>query len=199
MQHGAGKVALELLHVLHPRAAPAIDRLVIVKHGERIALGACQHFHPAVLDGVRVLKLIDQHVAKAPPVMREELGLIAPQLKGAQQELGEIDDPIPRAGRLVLAVEPDELAACRIAAVLQILRPASLILVGIDEPLHLARHPAGLIQVLRLDDLADEALLVLGVQDLEALRQTRLAPVQSQQPMGDAVEGADPQGRPRHP
>ncbi len=68
-----GEVAPELLHVLHARAAPAIDRLIIVKYGKRAARAAHQQAHPGVLDGVRVLELIHQHVAEAPPVVREQL------------------------------------------------------------------------------------------------------------------------------
>ena len=49
-----------------------------------------------------------------------------------------------------------------------------------------------------MHDLLDEALLVLGVEDLEALRQAGLAPVQPQQAVRDAVEGADPQRAARH-
>ena len=51
--------------------------------------------------------------------MREQLRLVAPQLEGAQQQLGEIDDAGLRAGGLVGRIEPDELAARRIAPILQ--------------------------------------------------------------------------------
>ena len=44
------------------------------------------------------------------------------------------------------------------------------------------------------EHLAQQPRLVLGIQDLEALRQTRLAPVQAQQPVREPVEGADPHG-----
>jgi len=57
------------------------------------------------------------------------------------------------------------------------LRPAPLVLVVVDEPLHLARHPAALVELGRLEDFLDEALLVLGVEDLKALAEVRLAPV----------------------
>src|SRR5947207_15722102 len=46
--------------------------------------------------------------------------------------------------------------------------------------------------------LLDEALLILGVEDLEALSEIRLAPVQPQQPVCDAVKGADPQSAAGH-
>ena len=41
--------------------------------------------------------------------------------------------------------------------------------------------------------LRKQPRLVLGVEDLEALRQPGLAPMQAQQPVREAVEGADPQ------
>jgi len=79
----------------------------------------------------------------------------------------------------------------------EVLRAVALVLVVIDEPLHLARHPARLVVLGRLQHLLDEALLVLGVEDLEALGELRLAPVHAQQAVRDAVEGADPERRPR--
>src|SRR5204862_223315 len=82
-----------------------------------------------------------------------------------------------RARCLVRGVEPDQLTARRIVLVLELPRAAAFVLVGIDEPLHLARHPARLVELRRPDDLLDEALLILGVADLEALSEVRLAPL----------------------
>src|SRR6202035_4202410 len=93
-----GEVALELLHVLRARATPAIDRLIIVKYRKRAALAAHQQSHPAVLNGIGVLELIHQHVAEAPPVVREQLRLVTPDLKCPQQQLRKIDDASLRAG-----------------------------------------------------------------------------------------------------
>ncbi len=86
------EVAAELREVLHARAAPAIDRLVVVAHHEGRALRAGHELHPAVLNGVRVLELVDEHVTEAVLVMREQRGVVPPQLVGAQQQLGEVDD-----------------------------------------------------------------------------------------------------------
>ncbi len=154
--------------------------------------------HPGVLDGIGVLELIHQHVPEALPVVRQEPRVVAPQFECAQQQLREIHHPRAGAGGLVRRVQPDELAAGRVARLLQVLRAPALVLVGVDEPLHLARHPARLIQIGGLEELADETLLILGVEDLKSLREVRLAPVQPQQPVGDAVKGADPQRAARH-
>ena len=44
---------------------------------------------------------------EAASVMTEQLGLVAPQLEGAQQQFGEIDHACPLAGVLVILVELD--------------------------------------------------------------------------------------------
>jgi hypothetical protein len=49
------------------------------------------------------------------------------------------------------------------------------------------------------DDPAQQALLVLRIQDLECLGQPCLLPVHAEQAMGDAVECPDPQGPSRDP
>src|SRR5207244_11554171 len=62
----------------------------------------------------------------------------------SQQQLREVHDARARARGLVRGVEPDQLTARRIVLVLELPRAAAFVLVGIDEPLHLARHPARL-------------------------------------------------------
>ena len=87
----------------------------------------------------------------------------------------------------------DQLLARRVVAVGEVLRAPALVLVGVDEALHLARNPALLVELLLADDLAHQALLVVLVEDLERLRQARLAPVAAQHAVRQAVEGADPE------
>jgi hypothetical protein len=53
----------------------------------------------------------------------------------------------------------------------------AFILAGVDEPLGLLGGPVGVIQAFLLDDPAQQAQLILGVQDLEGLRQARFLPV----------------------
>src|SRR6202011_5663110 len=101
--------------------------------------------------------------------------------------------------RLVLRVQLDQLMTRGIVAILQMWGPEPLVLVRVDEPLHFARYPARLVQILCPDELLDEPLLVLGIQDLEPLRKFRLAPVQAQKPVREAVECPDPQAAARNP
>ena len=78
------KVFLKLMNVLDARAAPAIDRLVIVADDEGYAFGAGKNSEPRILNCVGVLKLVNEQMLKAASVMREQLGVVAPQLVRAQ-------------------------------------------------------------------------------------------------------------------
>ena len=99
---------------------------------------------------------------------------------------------------LVALVEIDHLPPARVAFVAQILRPEALVLLRVDEPLDLFRHPDVLVELERAQHAADHALLVLGVHDLEAFGEAGFAPVDAQQPVRQAVERADPEVPRRH-
>jgi DNA helicase-2/ATP-dependent DNA helicase PcrA len=67
----------------------------------------------------------------------------------------------------------------------------------VDEFQDTNRAQAELVALLA-DDLADQPLLVVLVEDLERLRQPRLAPVAPEHAMREAMEGADPEAVRRH-
>ena len=192
-------VAAELVQILHARAAPPVDRLVVVAHREQLSLRAREQRQPPILDGIGVLEFVDQNMAEAGAVMLQQGGIVAPHLERAQQQLCEIHDTGALTGLFVGLIDPDQLAPGRIAVILDVLRPHAFVFLRVDEPQNLARHPAGLVQIERLQDLAQEPRLILGIEDLEALRQAGLAPMLAQQPMGETVEGADPQPAARKP
>src|SRR5579864_5973146 len=116
-------VAAEILHVLRTGSPEPVHRLIVVAdHERRAGLGARHRrrrdqLQPRILNRVRVLELVHQHVAKASAVMREELRIVTPQLERPQQQLGEIQYPAAGTGFLIGGVQPDELPAGRIAAV----------------------------------------------------------------------------------
>ncbi len=124
--------------------------------------------------------------------------MVAPQLKGAQQQLGEVDHAGAAAGVLVGRIHLDHHAPRAVALVGERRWPPAFVLLRIDEVLQVLRHPACLVELECPDHLLDQAQLVLGVEDLEGLRQARLAPVQAQQAMREAVERADPKRAARH-
>ena len=59
-------------------------------------------------------------------------------------------------------------------------------------PLRLARRPLRLVEIHRTLRPLDHAQLIVAVDDLELLRQIRLAPVRAQQTVRNAMERPDP-------
>ena len=78
------KIFLKPLYVFNARAAPAIDRLVIVADDERNAFFSGKQPQPGVLNRVRVLKFVDEQMRKTTPVVRQEIGVVAPEFVRAQ-------------------------------------------------------------------------------------------------------------------
>ena len=188
---GRGEVALELLHVGDLRAAERIDRLVVVAHGEHGGVRPRQHAQPLVLQRVRVLELVDQQVREAALVMAAQRIVAGQELVAAQQQLREVDDAFALAHRVVQRVVLD-LAPRELVARLHHVRSQALFLGVGHEPLELARREAIVVDVVRAVQALDQRQLVLRIEDLEELRQVRLAVVRAQHPVAQAVERADP-------
>lgn len=151
----------------------------------------------AILDGVGVLELIHQDVAVALPVVLPKRLIAGEQLIHAQQELGEIDQALAAAMSLVGVVELDQGAEDWAFAFADVARPPPFVLVAIDEGGGLPRREAIGIELRLEGEAADQAQLVLGVEDLEVLRQSGLRRVLAEKAMGDAMEGTDRE--PIHP
>ena len=79
-----------------------------------------------------------------------------------------------------------------LAGRLDVLRAAAFVLLRVDPPGDLARREARLVELQLLHDALDQAQLVVAVEHLEAFRQLGVLPVQAQQAVREAVEGADP-------
>jgi hypothetical protein len=117
--------------------------------------------------------------------------VIREQLVGAQQQFREVHHAFPVALLVVGGV--DVLHAPRELVGRVDLPCAQSVLLGAgDEPLNLARGKTFLVRVEALQQALDERELVLGVEDLEQLRQARLAVMRAQHAVAQAVEGADP-------
>ena len=189
---GIGEFLGETLDVLDPCATPAVDGLVIIAdHGHAFAITG-QQLQPGVLQGVGILELVDQQVGEALAVMRQQVRRVTQQLQRAQQQLTEIHQPATLAGQLIELVHLDHLAHVGVAVGLDLMGPQPLFLAAGDEVLDLLGRPALVIDVVLLEQSLDHAQLVIAVDDLEVLGQTRLLPVGAQQTVTDGVEGADP-------
>jgi len=178
--------------VIHARAAPAVDGLVVVAHGEEIVALRQQLAQPQVLDAVGVLELVHQHVAEALTVVGGHLRILAEQLQGAQQQVAEVHQAAAVQGGLVAAVQLHDLGVI-VAARRHLGGGQGVLLEAVDGPL----HPAGVVGLVvhpgLLDHSLHRALLVLGVQDLEIAGQLEGGGVGAQDAVAQAVEGADPQ------
>src|SRR3546814_4547040 len=60
----AAEILVETQHVVDARAAPAVDRLVVIADREQHAAVAGERAQPVVLQLVGVLELVDEDVAK---------------------------------------------------------------------------------------------------------------------------------------
>jgi hypothetical protein len=188
----AGEILQEALDVFHLRAAPAVDRLVIVADDHHVAVAARQQADPGVLDAVGILEFVHQHVGETLAVVVEDMRLVQPQFVRAQQQLGEIHQPGAIAGFLIGLIDAQPGGLYRVVVGLNVLWAQALVFLAVDVPHRLTRRPLLLVNVQRLDDALEQPQLVVAVEDLEILRQVGLQVVGAQQAVRQAVEGADP-------
>ncbi len=185
-------VALEALDILDPRATPAVDRLIVVADQEQIVAIPRQQPQPGVLDGIRILELVDQDVREPLAIVMQDVRALAQQFMRAQQQLGEVDTAGLVAGLLIGPVDAQHLLLEEIPRRIDVLRSPAFVLLAIDEALRLPRRPACLIQLQRLQGALDQPELIVRIQDLELLRQPGILPVRAQETVRQPMEGADP-------
>ena len=189
----AGIIVKELLHVADLRAAPAVNRLVVIADHEHLAAFAGKQTDEGVLHIVGVLEFVDQNLAETLPVVFQQRRRFQQGFVRAQQNLGEIHQAGTLAADLVLLIHLQLRPGVGIAhRNLNGGRSPAGILLGIDPPHQLLRRKAGVVQLQIGDHALDHAQLIVGIEHLKAFRQRGILPVQAQQPVRDAVEGPDP-------
>ena len=191
------KLAHEVGHVAHARAAKGVDALVVVAHGKQ-GVGAvavlrqrAEHLEPGVLQLVGVLELVDQDVAKAALVVLAHRGVVAQDFIAAQHQLTKVHHAFALALRFVQGVELDLFSRLFVARH-HVGRAQALFFAAADEVLHLLGRVTVGVDVVLLAQALDRRELVLSVENLKGLRQTRHHMVGAQKPVAQAVEGADP-------
>ena len=191
------KLAHEVGHVAHARAAKGVDALVVVAHGKQ-GVGAvavlrqrAEHLEPGVLQLVGVLELVDQDVAKATLVVLAHRGVVAQDFIAAQHQLTKVHHAFALALRFVQGVELDLFSRLFVARH-HVGRAQAIFFAAADEVLHLLGRVTVGVDVVLLAQALDRRELVLSVENLKGLRQTRHHMVGAQKPVAQAVEGADP-------
>ena len=132
--------------------------------------------------------------------------VVAQQLVAAQHQLAKIDHAFALALLFVQRIEFNLFTGVRVFGV-HIARALAVFFAAGDEPHQLLGWVALVVHIELFAQPLDGAELVLHIQNLEALWQIRQLVVGAQQPVAQAVEGADPHathvdgqhaGQPRH-
>ena len=187
-------VALERKDVIDLRAAPAIDRLVVVADAADIVARFGQQLQPLVLGDVGVLILVHQDIDEAAAILLQHVGILAQHLDRGEQQVAEIGGVQLGETLLVGGIEDRPLAGGVAVglAVRHVGRQPAAILPAVDQRRELARRVALLVEIGGGDDLLDQAQLIVGVEDGEIRFEARQFRMTAQHPRADRMEGAQP-------
>ena len=166
---GAGKVLLEAQDVFDIGAAPGVDRLVVIADTAQIAVGLGDEPEKKILNDVRVLVLVDQDVTEASAEGVENIAVFAQQPQRLEQEIAEVHRVERFQAGLIALVQGRALAAgesCSLAR-RHALRIDAAILPPVDQIGERSRWPALVVQIFRLQELLEQAQLVVGIEDGE--------------------------------
>ena len=185
------EVPLEVLHIRCRRSTEGIDRLVVIADREDGVARFRETLQPAVLQPVRVLEFVDQDMLESRPVVAAQRLVAREQLVRAQQELCKIDHAFALALLVVGSVNVPH-APGEFVVHVDLGRTQTFLLAARYEPLHLARRETLLVRVEALQQALDHGELVLGIENLEQLRQARLPEMRAQHAVAQPMKRADP-------
>ena len=193
--HGrAWKVVLEAQDVVDLGTAPAIDRLIVVADAAQVLVRLRQKPQPEILRDVGVLILVHQHVAKAPLVLRQDVGMLAPEAQAFEQQVAEIGG-VQRfqtsPGRRCRACRPSVGEGAGFTR-RDLTGPEAAVLPAVDHGGELAGRPAFLVDILGRDHLLHQPDLVVGAEDREVGAQIDEFRVPPQDLGADGMERPEP-------
>src|SRR5208282_3036408 len=87
---GVRKVALELSYVCDIRPAPAVDRLVVVAHGEEPLAMQGEHLEPSVLGKIDVLVFVGMNPIELSGPLRPVIGVMEERERGPEEKIAEV-------------------------------------------------------------------------------------------------------------
>jgi hypothetical protein len=187
---GSREVPLEVQDVLDVRAAPGIDRLVLVPHDGDVPLRAHQVADQLVLRAVGVLVFVHEHVAEAPPVGLPH-GLVGQQVHRPQQQVVEVHRlGLAQRGLVALGHPGQDLRAHRVPV--EVLQVPARVLAGRDPGEEPPRGMELLREVEGLERVPHDRELVVFVVDDEVRGEAGGGRLPAQEPHAEAVERGDP-------
>ena len=190
----AGKVFLKAQDVVDFRAAPAVDRLVIVADATDVATLLCEQPQPQILRDVGVLIFVHQHIFEAFLIFGEDFGMLLKDAQSFEQQIAEIDRVQNFQPRLIGCIEFATFAIGKIMrfACWHFVGCQAAVFPTVDVTGELSCGPAFFVEVFRFDKLLEQADLIVGVEDGEVGAQTGEFRVAAQHLRADGVEGAEP-------
>ncbi len=169
-----GKSFFEAQDVVHFRAAPAINRLVVIANAADILQFALwplrQQTQPHILRRVGVLILIDEDIAETLVVFLQYIRVLSEHIDRMQQKVAEVAGIERLQAGLIGGIEFAALAVGEGAGIAlgNLGRAETLVLPGIDHPRELLGRPALVVDALGLDQLLDQPHDIVGVENGEA-------------------------------
>ncbi|VVN29037.1 hypothetical protein PS647_04769 [Pseudomonas fluorescens] len=191
--HFQGRVVvLEQHQVFRARAAPGVDRLVVVAHHGELVAFADEHFHQQILAGVGVLVFVHQQVAHLVLPLFQDVGVFFEQLHRQQDQVVEIHRVERLERALVVGVDDGSGLFLGVARVFQGLgRQDQVVFPGADHVLDLV--DAVVARVFLLHDVGHQGLDVGLVEDREARFVAQPHVFLADDVQAQVVEGADRQ------
>ncbi len=190
----AGKILAEAQDVIDIGAAPAIDRLIVVADAADIVPALGQELQPEILDRVRVLIFIDQHVAEAVLKFLQHIRIFAKEPQAFEQKIAEIGGVQNFQPLLIELIKllPLAIAESRGFARRHMRRRQPAILPGIDLIGEAARRPALFIDIFGGEHLLQQPDLIVGVENGEGGFEADKLGMTAQNLGRDRVERAEP-------
>jgi hypothetical protein len=110
----------------------------------------------------------------------------------AQQQFGKVYGARTLASLFISAVNLYHLPLEIVVTIVHVLRTSALVFLLVNKPLRLAWRPFRFVEIELAHDPFHQPLLVVGIEDLETLRQTDILPVSAQQAVRQPMECPDP-------
>ena len=189
------EILLEAEDVFHFRAAPGIDRLVVIPHAADVLVTLRQQPQPVILDQVGVLIFVHQDIPKRTMVLRQDVRVGEQDLDHMQHQIAEIGRVQNAQAGLIGLIQRRRASVREVRFVGRSdpRRGQPAILPALDRRHQGCRSPALLIDPFGLHHLFQDAQLVVRVQDGEIRGQPDMFGMPAQHPRTQGMECAQPQ------
>ncbi|MEZ5978716.1 MAG: hypothetical protein R3F34_10900 [Planctomycetota bacterium] len=188
----AGVVRLELQDLLDARAAPAVDRLVVVPDRADVPVDVGELSQQLVLRRVRVLVLVDHDVAQLRAQHVAQRVVLAQQPHAADQEVVEVEQARAQQPGLVLRVDLGEQLLVVVARALRRLGGRDeVVLEQPDAAVERADQAVRVGDAAIAHDLSQARRLVARVGEREAFAAPEQREVLAQELEAERVEGGE--------